>query len=242
MKILKYTKKKNGLYKLMLDNGKSIDLYENVILDNDLLLTKEINDFDKVLRDNSFYVCYFDAIKMINTRLRSEKEVRDRLNSRDYSSHNVEKTISLLLKQGYINDKTFANSYVNDAIITTYHGPRKIRSDLKKKGVSDNLIDDALKQYDGDVQEEKCDKIINSIINRSKGYGKRYIVNKIYSSLLREGFDRNIIDDSVSKISFKDNKEIYDKEYNKAYNRLSKKYEGKELELKIRESLYRKGF
>ena len=38
-----------------------------------------------------------------------------------------------------------------------------------------------------------------------------------------------------------DEKSIYEKEYQKLYNKLSKKYEGYELENKIKQKLYQKG-
>ncbi len=49
MKILKYKKIKNK-YKVYFDNDSSIDLYENTILNNNLLLKKDISesDLDKI--------------------------------------------------------------------------------------------------------------------------------------------------------------------------------------------------
>lgn len=48
MKILKYKKKKNGMYELELDNGVIVDTYEEVILAHNLLITKNINDIDYI--------------------------------------------------------------------------------------------------------------------------------------------------------------------------------------------------
>ena len=39
-----------------------------------------------------------------------------------------------------------------------------------------------------------------------------------------------------------DDNDIYKQEYDKLYRKLSKKYEGKLLEYKIKEKLYQKGF
>ena len=47
MNILKYKKKKNGQYELMLESGEELSLYEDVILNFDLLLKKAINDKDR---------------------------------------------------------------------------------------------------------------------------------------------------------------------------------------------------
>ena len=42
MKIIKYKKGSKGLYKVELDDGRSLALYEDVILKFNLLLTKEV--------------------------------------------------------------------------------------------------------------------------------------------------------------------------------------------------------
>ena len=42
MKIIKYEKKKNGKYKILLEDNNTIDTYEDVILNNNLLLKKDI--------------------------------------------------------------------------------------------------------------------------------------------------------------------------------------------------------
>lgn len=47
MKILKYKKKKNGQYELMLESGEELSLYEDVILNFDLLLKKTIDEEDR---------------------------------------------------------------------------------------------------------------------------------------------------------------------------------------------------
>ena len=44
MKILKFKKQSKDKYKLYLDNNSDITLYEDVIIKNNLLITKEISD------------------------------------------------------------------------------------------------------------------------------------------------------------------------------------------------------
>ena len=53
MKIKKISKKKNNLYEITLDNKETINLYDDIILKYNLLLTKEINDLENIINDNS---------------------------------------------------------------------------------------------------------------------------------------------------------------------------------------------
>ena len=55
------------------------------------------------------------------------------------------------------------------------------------------------------------------------------------------GYDISLINSEISNYSFENDKELAKKEYDKLYRKYSKKYSGKELELKIKEKLYLKG-
>ena len=82
MKIIKYQKLKSNKYKVVLDNEEEITLYDNVILDNNLLITKEINNIDDILKQNDYYDAYFISIKYISRKLRTNKEIYNYLKNK----------------------------------------------------------------------------------------------------------------------------------------------------------------
>ena len=49
MKIIKYQKLSGNKYNVFLDNGEKIKLYEDVIIKEELLLKKEIDDLDRLI-------------------------------------------------------------------------------------------------------------------------------------------------------------------------------------------------
>ena len=51
-----------------------------------------------------------------------------------------------------------------------------------------------------------------------------------------------MINSVINSTEIEDNNDILEKEYHKEYNRLSKKYQNKELETKLKYNLYKKGF
>ena len=73
MRILKYKKKKDGQYELMLESGKELSLYEEVILNFDLLLKKTIDekDLERIFQMNQEYDVYYVALKSLKTRFKS---------------------------------------------------------------------------------------------------------------------------------------------------------------------------
>lgn len=137
MKILKYKKKRNGQYELQLESQKSLDLYEEVILQFELLLKKDISDYEleKILLSNQEYDVYYVALKSLKSRFKSVKDLRLSLLQKEYPQEYVDKAIQKLLDQGYLNDRSFAKAYINTQMITTSKGPKKLERELLDKGV-----------------------------------------------------------------------------------------------------------
>ena len=57
--------------------------------------------------------------------------------------------------------------------------------------------------------------------------------------LIEDNLD--IVKEEISKYNFRVDKDTYEREYNKIYKDLSRKYDGYELEYKIKQKLYQKG-
>lgn len=243
MKILKYKKKKNGQYELELESGEKLSLYEEVILKYELLLKKKIDEKEreKILLSNQEYDVYYVALKSLKSRFKSEKDLRDFLLKKEYPQDYVDKAIQKLLKQGYLNDRNFAKAYINQQMITTSKGPRKLEKELLDKGVSSDIIYDELTVFTQDDQIEKIKKVASRAIRSNRSRGGAVLHKKIVHDLQTLGYDRSVIESVLSTLDFGDTKEIAKKEYEKLYRRLSRKYSGRELEYKIKEKLYQKG-
>ena len=77
MKIIKFVKKKNGMYLLKIEDGNEYKVHEDLILKYGLLLHKELDDdlVEKILEENKVYEVYEVALKYLNVRLRSKNEL-----------------------------------------------------------------------------------------------------------------------------------------------------------------------
>lgn len=244
MKILKYKKLKSQKYQVFLDNLEILELYEETILKYDLLITKKVDEkiLEELLEYNKKYEAYYTCLKYLNVRVRSRKEIKDYLKKKDYNDDVINYVIAILEKQGYLNDLAFAKSFLNNKLITTNNGPYTIRRDLLKHEISISDIDLVLEEYTDDIQLEKIKKHINRIIKSNRNKSNIVLQRKTLIDLNNEGFKKNLIQQEISKIDFADDKDLAKKEYDKLYKKLSRKYSGRELELKIKQKLYQKGF
>lgn len=241
MKIEKYKYLGNGKYKITIDNTEYI-IYEDIILKHSILGKETLTqkELDTYLKDNQFYEAYYKSIAYIKTRLRSEKEIRKYL-SKDYSSKTVESVITRLTTEGYINQDIYADAYITDQINLKISGPLKIEKDLIELGISKEIIEKHIQNFTKDDQYQKIKKVIEKEIKLNKNKSEVMLKNKILKSLTDKGFYKEDILFWIEKYDFDDRK-IYEVEYKKAYDKLSKKYSGRELEFKVKEKMYQKGF
>ena len=241
MKIIKYQKLKNNKYELLLDNNDKITLYDEVILKNELLLTKEINDINKIINENEYYDAYYDAIKYINRKLRATKEIEKYLNKK-YDSNIINKVINRLEEEKYLNDDLYASSYIHDAFILSNKGYNKIYSELDSLGIASSIIKKHLDKISADEWYEKINKIIDKKIKINTSYSNNKLKMKINNDLINLGYSSDMISNVLDNYSISNDNDILIKNYKKYYNKLSKKYDGKELSYQIINRLLKEGF
>ena len=242
MKIKKISKKKGSLYEIILDNNELLNLYDDVILKYNLLLKKEIDEKEikEIIKFNSYLEGYYKALKFINTKLRTEKEIAKKL--KDYEKDAINYTIERLKKEGLLNKDLYIKAYINDEVNLKMTGPYKILYNLKKLGFDDVSINNYLLAIEDDIWINKLRKYIQKKINNNKNLSAKMFKAKLINDLKNKGFYLEQINEALEEFSFQDNLEIYEKEYQKVKNKLSKKYRGEELDYQIKMKLFQKGF
>ncbi len=241
MEIVKFKKNKDNTYMVIFDNDLSLKLYDDVIVKYNLLANKILDDkiLSEITEYNDYLLGYYKAIKFIMKKLRSEKEVRTFLEKMDIKNSDIYKLILKLRKDGYINESNYLKSYINDQINLTLNGPDKIRDNLKKLGFSYEEIDDYLDNFNNEWNN-RIEKLINKKIKSNHNLGKNKLKTKIINDLINLGYKKYDIISVLEEFKL-DDKDILEKEYKKALRKFEKKYKDN-LEYKIRDYLYKKGF
>lgn len=243
LKILKYKKCSNGQYKVELDNGVVLHLYEEAILKYQLLLLKEIDDDLMIQIDQYNQECdvYYVALKKLKSRFLSVDDLKKFLIRKEYPMNYVEKSIDKLLKQGYLNDRVYARSYIHDQMITTSKGPYRLEKELLDKKIDSSIIQEEILSFSEEEQVERIHKIIERGIKSNHTRGGLILKQKIFQDLKGLGYDVSMISRELSHYSFSVDSLIAEREYQKLYRKYSRKYQGEKLDLKIREKLFQKG-
>ena len=244
MEILKYRKLKNNQIKIIFKDKSELLTYEDVLLKNNILLKKELNEEDlfNISNDNWIVGCYYDALKYLSHRLRSIKETIDYLNKKNYPSNIISDNIDKLIKQGYLNDKRYISSYINDKISFSSLGPLKIKQELLKLIDDPSTIDESLSKIDSLLLEEKVNKIITRLIKSNKTKSGSILKKKIYTYLISLGYDKEIIIRNMSKYSFSNNKNNLNNDYQKLFKKYQNKYDENKLKYVRTQKLLLKGY
>lgn len=138
------------------------------------------------------------AVRYLSLKIRSEKEVKDRLEQEGFSRDIIDKAIQELKSMGYINDKIYAQKYVYDRSKLNPKSKRLIKYELESKGIASDAIDEILEDWSVDESD-----IAESLVK--KKFGKydlqdEKVIKKICSFLQHRGFDYGIINDLINKI------------------------------------------
>jgi regulatory protein len=212
LKIIKYKKGSKGIYKVELEDGRILSLYEEVILKTELLLKKDIDDktFNDIESLNLEYEVYYVALNSIKSRYKSIYDLKCFLKKKEYPDDLIDLAI-------------------------------KIEKDLLDKKIDINIINEEITVFSLEEQTAKINKLIDKKIKSNHTRGGYILKQKICNDLKLLGYDNSLIVDIISTYPFENDVNLAKKEYDKLFKRLSKKYSGSELEYKIQEKLYQKG-
>ena len=139
-----------------------------------------------------------DQIKSFLLRLLAKRPyprrvLLNKLISKGFIKHSSESVLSDFEQKGWINDESYAKSYVNDKYNIAGWGPQKIEMYLKRDGVSEQVIQSAIKALEpNESTVETLEKLVNKRklhLLREKDTFKRK--KKVVDYLLRKGFNPN---------------------------------------------------
>jgi regulatory protein len=186
---------------IFVDEVFKFGLDERLLLDFDLYVGKEISnsDIEKFKEGDSYQKCMEKAFRFLSFRMRSEKEMRDKLLEK-YDAKIVEKAIEKLKDLKYVNDIDFARAWVESRKVG--RGKRALSFELSRKGVTKEIIDEALLGLSGDEEFESALDLVKKK-SKYKNLDRNEAYQKIGGFLSRRGYSYDII------------KKIINKKYNK---------------------------
>ena len=149
-------------------------------------------DLKKIIFENEKSKAMSRVTKYIGSSLKTQKQIRDYLRKKEYSDDTIEFVMSKLVEYNYIDDKKYAQAYV-----LTYgkkYGKLKLISQLKIKGVSEEIIECVLEDNKVDSIESVASKYLK---NKVMSYE---VSQKLFRFLYSRGYEFDAINSYINKL------------------------------------------
>ena len=137
------------------------------------------------------------AAHFLSYRPRSTQEVRRNLKEKETPEDVIEAAVEKMAVMGYLDDAAFARYWVDNRSQFKPLSHRALRQELRQKGLSDTVIDEALgEQSEPDLAYKAATTQLRKLRNRSVKEFK----TKINAFLQRRGFSYSTTQDVVRRM------------------------------------------
>ena len=155
MKVTRIVKKDSKNVVLHFDNNETLILLLDVFVKSGLKKNEEISDdrFSLLINENRLFHIKQRALRFLGRRLHSSTELRIKLKQKGYEKDLIDNVIDDLSSAGYLNDFDFAKEFIKEKFKSRLWGKYKIKSELMKKGIDNELITQALIESIGEQDE-----------------------------------------------------------------------------------------
>jgi len=143
------------------------------------------------------------AVLLLSYRSRSEHEISDRLSKAGFASNIIAEVIDDLKRLDYLNDDAFSKSWMKSRMDAKLYGSRRIKQELKLKGVSDEIIERQLEENTSPEDEyHRAKTLAESKLSSAtyKALEKDALFRRLSQFLLRRGYSSSIVYDVCKDI------------------------------------------
>ena len=190
---------------IFVDNQYSFSLDIAQVVDYKLKVGREISDSELVelKKASEFGKLYQRALEWALTRPRSEREVRDYLRRKlrghsentlragrpslkfsELASEFSDEIIQRLISRGYVDDRKFAEFWVENRFVKKGVSRKRLKMELMKKGISQEIIEEVLDGRDDAIEIRKM------ILKKQAKYSEP---EKLMAYLCRQGFSYDLV-------------------------------------------------
>lgn len=172
------------------DDKYSFSLSQVQLLDQKIRIGLEINDarLSDLKKVSEFGKAYERALNYAMIRPRSVKEMRDYCWRKKWPPEDCQTIIDKLLARRYVDDASFARAWVQHRALGRKTSERKLRLELKQKGIADDIISQAI---NGTYNEADA---LKSLVEKKRKLARyRDDEQKLMQYLVRQGFSYDAV-------------------------------------------------
>lgn len=146
-------------------------------------------------------LAFNSAMFSLDMRDHSEKEIRQKL-SHKYDEQSVDTAVEKLLDLGLVNDRRYAELLTRELFERKKYGKNRVKSELFRKGISSDIINEVLEEYENENEPDNVQTIVDII--RKKYYNKlndEKSRQKVVAAFVRLGYSFSDIRQAMREFS-----------------------------------------
>ncbi len=132
------------------------------------------------------------ALRLLEYRERSEQEIEEKMARKNYDERLIKSTMKSLKNHNLVNDRRFARMWAESCLRRSY-GRWKVQTDLNKKGIDKEIVEEVLKESYSKVDEVQ---IALALIQKKWPFlkeEKNTLLRRVSDFLKRRGFPFEVI-------------------------------------------------
>ena len=140
------------------------------------------------------------CLRLLTARARTRAELAVQLVKRGYPDDVSNQVLDRLADVGLIDDRDFADQWVRSRHVNAGKGKRALVSELRTKGVDDDVISAALADIDSGAERARAEQLIADKLRRERladDDGDAKLARRLVGMLARRGYGQSMAFDVV---------------------------------------------
>jgi regulatory protein len=129
-------------------------------------------------------ICY----ALLTARARSRQELHDALLRKGISPAAAETVLGKFDRAGLIDDAQFAEMWVRSRHTYNGLGRRALAMELRRKGVADEVVAEAVAAVDGEAEEDRARELVRKRLRALSGVDETTKIRRLVGALARKGY------------------------------------------------------
>ena len=140
------------------------------------------------------------CLRLLTARARTRAELAVQLVKRGYPDDVSNQVLDRLADVGLVDDRDFADQWVRSRHVNAGKGKRALVSELRTKGVDDDVISAALADIDSGAERARAEQLIADKLRRERltdDDGDAKLARRLVGMLARRGYGQSMAFDVV---------------------------------------------
>jgi len=139
------------------------------------------------------------CLRLLTARARTRAELAGQLGKRGYPDDVSNQVLDRLADVGLVDDRDFADQWVRSRHVNAGKGKRALVSELRTKGVDDDVISAALADIDSGAERARAEQLVADKLRRERltDDGDAKLARRLVGMLARRGYGQSMAFDVV---------------------------------------------